>query len=132
MFGVEDTARIGVGLGVNKFFSSDFDPFNVYAIWKIALPVNEESGISLGINFGYGIFNDKYETEKGTFKANKVYSAKLFVKFDYKNFFIDLAAMTNIIPIDAKINTINEGVKSVKKDISYDAIMLGIGYKFAI
>jgi outer membrane protein W len=62
----------------------------------------------------------------------KVYSTKFFVKFDYKNFFIDLSAMTNIISIDAKINTVHEGVKSVKKDIRYDVIMLGIGYKFAI
>ncbi|MDR2644577.1 MAG: hypothetical protein LBB44_01135 [Endomicrobium sp.] len=54
------------------------------------------------------------------------------MKFDYKNFFIDLSAMTNIISIDAKINTVHEGVKSVKKDIRYDVIMLGIGYKFAI
>jgi hypothetical protein len=54
------------------------------------------------------------------------------VKFDYKNFFVDLSAMTNIIPIDAKINTVNEGLKSVKENIGYDVIMLGIGYKFAI
>ncbi|MDR2654443.1 MAG: hypothetical protein LBB39_04000, partial [Mycoplasmataceae bacterium] len=66
------------------------------------------------------------------FKANKVYSAKLFVKFDYKNFFIDLAAMTNIIPIDAKINTVHEGVKRLKENINYDVIMLGIGYEFAV
>jgi hypothetical protein len=96
------------------------------------LPVNEESGISFETNFGYGIFNDKYETAQATFKANNVYSAKLFVKFDYKNFFIDLAAMTNIIPIDAKINTVHEGVKSVKADIGYDVITLGVGYEFAI
>jgi hypothetical protein len=80
----EDKSKMGIGLGVNKFFNSDFDPFNVYAIWKIALSVNEESGISFGTNFGYDIFNDKYETAQGTFKANNVYSAKLFVKFDYK------------------------------------------------
>jgi hypothetical protein len=69
---------------------------------------------------------------KAKFETDKVYSAKIFVKLDYKNFFVDLSAMTNIIPIDAKINTVNEGVKSVKADIGYDVIMLGIGYKFAI
>ncbi|MDR2818210.1 MAG: hypothetical protein LBB37_02060 [Endomicrobium sp.] len=54
------------------------------------------------------------------------------MKFDYKNFFVDLSAMTNIIPIDGKINTVNEGLKSVEENITYDVIMLGIGYKFAI
>jgi hypothetical protein len=126
--------RMGVGLGVNKFFNSDFDPFNVYAILKANLPINHEAGdgFSFGANLGYGIFNDKYETVQGTFKADKVYSAKFFVKLDYKNFFIDLSAMTNIIPINAKINTVNEGVKHLEKNIKYDVIMLGIGYKFAI
>jgi hypothetical protein len=52
------------------------------------------------------------------------------VKFDYKNFFVDLSAMTNIIPIDAKINTVNEGVKSVEENIKYNVVMLGVGYKF--
>jgi hypothetical protein len=119
----EDKSKMGIGLGVNKFFNSDFDPFNVYAIWKIVLPVNDKSEFSFGTNFGYGIFNDKYETAKGTFKADKVYSAKIFVKFDYKNFFVDLSAMTNIIPIDAKINTIHEGVKSVEENIKYNVVM---------
>jgi hypothetical protein len=128
----EDKTKMGIGLGVNKFFNSDFDPFNMYLIWKIALPVNDESDFSFGTNFGYGIFNDKYKTVKGTFKADKVYSAKFFVKVDYKNFFIDLSAMTNIIPIDAKIKTKNEGIKHLEKSITYDVIMLGIGYKFAI
>jgi hypothetical protein len=132
VLGQEDKGRMGVGLGVNKFFNNDFDPFNVYAIWKVALSINEKSGISLGTNFGYGIFNDKYETKQGTFKADKVYSAKVFVKFDYKNFFVDLSAMTNIIPIDAKVKTENEGVKSLKANINYNVIMLGAGYKFAI
>jgi hypothetical protein len=68
---------------------------------------------------------NKYETAKGTFKADKVYSAKIFVKFDYKNFFVDLSAMTNIIPKDTKINTENKGVKSVKEDIKYNVIILG-------
>jgi hypothetical protein len=81
---------------------------------------------------GYGVFNDKYETDKGTFKADKVYSVKIFVKFDYKNFFVDLSVIRNIIPINAKINTVHEGVKSINKDIGYDVIMLGLGYKFAI
>jgi hypothetical protein len=54
------------------------------------------------------------------------------VKFDYKNFIIDLSFARNIIPIDAKINTVNEGVKRLEKNINYDVIMLGIGYKFAI
>ena len=40
--------------------------------------------------------------------------------------------MTNIIPIEAKINTVHEGIKLVNKDIRYDIIMLGIGYKFVI
>jgi hypothetical protein len=111
---------------------SDFDPFNVYAIGKIVLPsINDKYEFSFGTNLGYGVFNDKYETTQGTFKADKVYSAKIFVKFDYKNFFVDLSAMTNIIPIDAKINTVNEGLKSVEENIGYDVIMLGIGYKFA-
>jgi hypothetical protein len=126
-------AKAGIGLGVTKFFNSDFDPFNVYAIGKIVLPpINDKCGFSLGMNLGYGIFNDKYETSLGTFKADKVYSAKIFVKLDYKNFFVDLSAMINIIPIDAKIKTENEGVKRLEKNITYDIIMLGIGYKFAI
>jgi hypothetical protein len=128
----EDKGKMGIGLGVNKFFNSDFDPFNVYAIWKVVLSVNDKNEFSFGTNFGYGIFNDKYETAKGTFKSDKVYSAKFFVKFDYKNFFVDLSAMTNIIPIDAKINTVHEGIKSVKENINYNVIMLGIGYKFTI
>jgi hypothetical protein len=128
----EDKTKMGIGLGLNKFFNSDFDPFNVYAIWKIVLPANDKCEFSFGTNFGYGIFNDKYKTAKEAFKSDKVYSAKIFVKFDYKNFFVDLSAMTNIIPIDAKINTINEGIKSVKENINYNVIMLGIGYKFAI
>jgi hypothetical protein len=69
---------------------------------------------------------------QGTFKADRVYSPKLFIKFDYKNFFVDLSTMTNTIPIDAKINIANEGVKSVKENIKYNAVMLGVGYKFAI
>jgi hypothetical protein len=132
VLGQEDKGRMGVGLGINKFFNSDFDPLNTYLIWKITLPVNDESDFSLGTNTGYGIFNDKYETTQGTFKADKVYSAKVFVKFDYKNFFIDLSAMTNIIPIDAKIKTEKEDIKCLKENINYDVIMLGIGYKFAI
>jgi hypothetical protein len=47
------------------------------------------------------------------------------VNFDYKNFFVDLSAMTNIIPIDAKINTINEGVKSVKENDVFYLILWG-------
>jgi hypothetical protein len=102
-------------------------------IGKIVLPpINDTCNLSFGTNLGYGVFNDRYESEKGTFKADKVYSLKLFVKLDYKNFFVDLSAMTNIIPINAKINTVHEGVKSVNKDIRYDVIMLGLGYKFAI
>jgi hypothetical protein len=133
----ESDVKTSIGLGVNKFFNSDFDPFNVYAILKAALPINSindkaKDGWSLGTNLGYGVFNSKYETAQGTFKADKVYSIKIFMEFCYKNFFVDLSAMKNIIPIDAKINTVNEGVKSVKKDIRYDVIMLGIGYKFAI
>jgi hypothetical protein len=124
--------KTSVGLGLNKFFNSDFDPFNMYAIWKTVLPANDKCEFSFGTKFGYGIFNDKYETAKGTFKAEKVYSIKLFVKLDYKDFFIDLSAMTNIIPIDAKINTVNEGVKHLERSITYDVIMVGIGYKFAI
>jgi hypothetical protein len=38
----------------------------------------------------------------------------------------------NIIPIDAKINTVYEVVKSVEENITYDIIMLGIGHKFTI
>jgi hypothetical protein len=125
--------RAGIGLGVNKFFNSDFDPFNVYAIGKIVVPsINNKYEFSLGTNLGYGVFNSKYETTQGTFKIDKVYSVKIYVKFDYKNFFVDLSAMTNIIPIDAKINTIHEGVKSVEENIKYNVVMLGIGYKFAI
>jgi hypothetical protein len=132
-FGQLDDVRMGIGLGVNKFFNSDFDPFNIYVIGKIVLPpINDKCNFSLGTNLGYGVFNGKYETMKVTSKADKVYSLKLFIKLDYKNFFVDLSAMTNIIPIDAKINTVHEGVRSVKKDIEYDVIMLGIGYKFAI
>ncbi|MDR2818209.1 MAG: hypothetical protein LBB37_02055 [Endomicrobium sp.] len=56
----EDKTKMGIGLGLNKFFNSDFDPFNMYAIWKI----NDKCEFSFGTNFGYGIFNDKYETEK--------------------------------------------------------------------
>jgi hypothetical protein len=26
--------KTGIGLGINKFFNNDFDPFNVYAIGK--------------------------------------------------------------------------------------------------
>jgi hypothetical protein len=106
----------------------------VYAIGKIVVPSINVIGynLSLGINLGYGVFNDKYETTQGTFKADRVYSIKLFARLDYKNFFIDLSAMTNIIPIDAKINTVNEVVKHLEDDITYDVIMLGIGYKFAI
>jgi hypothetical protein len=126
-------AKAGIGLGINKFFNSDFNPFNIYVIGKIVLsPINDKCKLSFGTNLGYGVFDDKYETAQGTFKADKVYSVKLFVKLDYKNFFVDLSAMSNIIPIDAKINTINEDVKSVKSDIGYDVITLGIGYKFAI
>ncbi|MDR1244922.1 MAG: hypothetical protein LBJ98_02970 [Endomicrobium sp.] len=126
-------AKAGIGLGVNKFFNSDFDPFNVYAIGKIVCPpINDKCNLSFGTNLGYGVFNSKYETAQGTFKADKVYSVKVFVKFDYKNFFVDLAAMKNIIPIDAKIKTENEGVKRLKENINYDVIMLGIGYNFAI
>jgi hypothetical protein len=128
----EDKAKIGIGLGVNKFFNSDFDPFNVYAIGKIVLPANDKCEFSFGTNLGYGVFNDKYETTQGTFKADKVYSLKIFMKIDYKNFFVDLSAMTNIIPIDAKINTVHEGLKSVKENIKYNVVMLGIGYKFVI
>ena len=54
------------------------------------------------------------------------------MKFEYKNFVVDLSTTMNNIPIDAKINTENEGVKSVKENVSYYIIMLGIGYKFAI
>ena len=129
---LDNTARIGIGLGVNKFFNSDFDPFNAYAIGKIAVLFNDEIGISFGLNVGYGIFNNKYENIKGTFKADKTCSKKLFVEFDYKNFFIDLSAMLNSISIDATINTQYEGVKRLEKNIDYDVIMLGIGYKFAI
>jgi hypothetical protein len=127
----EDKGRTGVGVGINKFFNSDFNPFNVYAIWKIALPVNKEDSILYGVNLGYGVFNDKYETTKGTFKVDKVYSAKIFVKFDCKNFIIDLSGTMNIIPVDAKINTVNGGV-SVTDHVNYDTIMLEVGYKFAI
>ena len=73
---------MGIVLGINKFFNSDFDPFNVYLILKIALLINNKSGISFGTNFGYGIFNDKYETLQGTFKSNNVCSTKFFVKFE--------------------------------------------------
>jgi hypothetical protein len=126
-------AKAGIGLGVNKFFNSDFDPFNVYVIGKIVWPpINDKCNLSFGTNLGYGVFDDKYEIAQGTFKADKVYSVKVFVKFDYKNFFVDLSAMTNIIPIDAKVKTENEGVKSLKENINYNAIMLGMGYKFAI
>jgi hypothetical protein len=69
---------------------------------------------------------------QGTFKANKVYSVKIFVKVDYKNFFVDLSAMTNIIPIDAKINTVKEGLKSVEENIGYDVIMLGSLFKIGL
>jgi hypothetical protein len=131
-FGQLDDVRMGIGLGVNKFFNSDFDPFNVYVIGKTVLPINDKCNFSLGTNLGYGVFNSKYETMQVTSKADKVYSIKIFMKFCYKNFFVDLSAMKNIIPIDAKITTVNEGVKSVKKDIEYDVIMLGLGYKFAI
>jgi hypothetical protein len=91
----------------------------------------------LGVCFLYGLTpvvskRNIYETAQGKFKADKVYSVKVFVKFDYKNFFIDLSAMKNIIPIDAKINTVNEGVKRLEENINYDVIMLGIGYNFAI
>jgi hypothetical protein len=113
---------------VNKFFNSDFDPFNVYAIGKVVVPsLNDRYNLYLGINLGYGVFNDKYETEKGTFKTDRVYSIKLFAKLDYKNFFVDLSAMTNIVPIDAKINTVKEGIKHLEDDITYDVIMLEIG-----
>ena len=82
-------AKAGIGLGVNKFFNSGFDPFNVYAIGKIVLPpINDKCNLSFGTNIGYGVFNDKYETNQGTFKADKVYSVKVFVKFDYKNFLL--------------------------------------------
>jgi hypothetical protein len=73
---------MGIVLGINKFFNSDFDPFNACAIGKIPVLFNDESGISFGLNVGYGIFNDKYETAEGTFKANNVYSTKFFVKFE--------------------------------------------------
>jgi hypothetical protein len=133
VLGQEKKGRMGVGLGVNKFFNSDFDPFNVYAIWKTVLPpINDKYELSFGMNLGYGILNNKYKTAKETFKADTVYSAKFFVKFEYKNFSIDLSAMTNIIPINAKIKTVNEGVKHLEENISYNVIMLGIGYKFAI
>jgi hypothetical protein len=126
-------AKAGIGLGVNKFFNSDFDPFNVYAIGKVVWPpINDKCNLSFGANLGYGIFNSKYETAQGTFKADKVYSIKIFMKFCYKNFFVDLSAMKNIIPIDAKINTVNEGVKRLEENINYDVIMLGVGYIFAI
>jgi hypothetical protein len=129
----ESDVKTSIGLGVNKFFNSDFDPdfdpFNVYAIGKIVLPVYDKGEFSFGTNVGYGIFNSKYETAQETFKADKVYSVKVFVKFGYKNLFVDLSAMTNIIPIDAKITTVNEGVKRLKESINYNAIMLGIGYK---
>jgi uncharacterized protein YxeA len=130
----EDDVKTSVGLGINKFFNSDFDPFNVYAILKATLLTSHkaEDGLSLGASLGCGVFNYKYETTKETFKTDKVYSAKVFVKLDYKNFFVDLSAMTNIIPIDVTINTQYEGVKRLEKNINYDVIMLGIGYKFAI
>jgi hypothetical protein len=133
----ESDVKTSVGLGVNKFFNSAFDPFNVYAILKATLSINSvndkaKDGLSFGTNLGYGIFNSKYETAQGKFKADKVYSIKIFMKFCYKNFFVDLSAMKDIIPIDAKINTVNEGVKRLKENINYDVIMLGVGYNFAI
>jgi hypothetical protein len=54
----EDKSKMGIGLGINKFFNSDFDPFDMYAIWKIVLPVNDKCEFSFGTNFGYGIFNE--------------------------------------------------------------------------
>ena len=54
------------------------------------------------------------------------------MKFEYKNFVVDLSTTMNNIPIDAKINTENEGVKRLKENINYDVIMLGIGYKLAV
>jgi hypothetical protein len=108
----------------------------VYAIGKVVVPsLNNKYEFSLGANLGYGVFNSKYETMQGTFKADKVYSIKLFIKLDCKNFFVDLSAMTNIIPIDAEIYTFPEGVKvvkSVEENIKYNVVMLGVGYKFAI
>jgi hypothetical protein len=37
-----------------------------------------------------------------------------------------------VYPIDAKINTVYEDVKSVEENIKYNVVMLGVGYKFAI
>lgn len=96
------------------------------------VPINDESGISFGANFGYGVFKDKRVNTRGTFEANKVYSTKVFIKFDYKNFIINLSLTTNRIFIYSKINTENEGVKSVTDFIDYNTITLGLGRKFVI
>jgi hypothetical protein len=48
--------RLGIGLGVNKFFNSnfgfsDFDPFNIYVIGKIVSPpINDTCNLSFGTN----------------------------------------------------------------------------------
>jgi hypothetical protein len=126
-----DKSKFGIGLGMNKFFYSSFNPFNVYAIWKVVFPpINDKCTISVGSNYGYGILNDKYEDEatQETFKVDKVYSIKLFLRVD-TIVIIDLSVVRNMVPY--YIIT-NEGVKSVLGLVNYDAIMLGIGYKFAI
>jgi hypothetical protein len=53
------------------------------------------------------------------------------MKFCYKNFFVDLSAMKNIISIDAKINTVNEDVKRLEENINYDVIMYNRRYERA-
>jgi hypothetical protein len=108
----KDKVKLGIGLGINKFFYGDFNPFNVYVIYKVMLPVSDKTKISLVLDVGYGTGTTR-EGDK-----NELYNTKTGIEFDYECYSIDLSFMKSVIfsPHGAL----------------YDAIMLGWVYRFAI
>jgi hypothetical protein len=140
----ENKVKWGVGLGLNKFFYKDLDPFNVYAIFKTMLPVSDKTKISFVWGPGYGIEttrkNEIYSLLK---RKNGVYSLKLGIEIDYKNYFFNLSFMKSLIsykpiPIDIdllNLDALKDGINpdalkdGIKPNVLYNVIMLGFGYR---